>query len=49
MSNTCLKDSNVMFSAGLAAKELGVFGAPVQAAVGVPLSVSEKSPYFDRG
>lgn len=42
-------DNRVMFSAGLAAKELGVFSAPVQAAVGVPLSVSEKSPFFDRG
>ena len=42
-------DNRVMFSAGLAAKELGVFGVPVQAAIGVPLSVSEKSVYFDRG
>lgn len=42
-------DNRVMFSAGLAAKELGVFAHPVQAAVGVPLSVSEKSVFFDRG
>ena len=42
-------DNRVMYSAGLAAKELGVFAAPVCAAVGVPLSVSEKSVYFDRG
>ena len=41
-------DNRVMYSAGLAAKELGVFGVPVQAAIGVPLSVSEKSVYFDR-
>ena len=42
-------DNRVMFSAGLAAKELGRFEHPVKAAIGVPLSVSEKSIYVDRG
>ncbi len=42
-------DSRVMYSAGLAAKELGLFEHPVQAAIGIPISISEKSPYFDRG
>ncbi len=42
-------DSRVMFSAGIAAKDLNVFKSPVQAAVGIPISVSEKSIYFDRG
>ena len=31
------------------AKLLGLFEGEVTAAVGVPLSVSEKSPFFDRG
>ena len=42
-------DNRVMYSAGVAAKLLGLFEGEVTAAVGVPLSVSEKSPFFDRG
>jgi len=42
-------DNRVMYSAGVAAKLLGLFEGDVTAVVGVPLSVSEKSPFFDRG
>jgi uncharacterized ferredoxin-like protein len=41
-------DSRVMFSAGKAALRLGLLGETVKIALGIPLSCSEKSPYFDR-
>ncbi len=42
-------DNRVLFSAGKAALNLGYFSEHVKIAYGVPLSVSGKSPYFDRG
>ena len=42
-------DNRVMYSAGIAAVLLGLFEGDVKAAVGIPLSVSEKSLFFDRG
>ena len=39
-------DARIMFSAGLAAKRLGLIDADV--ALAMPLSISGKSPYFDR-
>ena len=41
-------DNRIMFSAGKAALSLGLFSEKVFLGYGVPLSVSEKSPYFDR-
>jgi uncharacterized ferredoxin-like protein len=41
-------DNRVMFSLGRAAMDLKLFGAPVRQALGVPLSVTGKSPFFDR-
>ena len=41
-------DSRVMFSAGKAAISLGYLGENVKTVFAIPLSVSEKSPYFDR-
>lgn len=41
-------DNRIMFSAGKAALALGLFSEKVFLAYGIPLSVSEKSPYFDR-
>jgi len=42
-------DNRIMFSAGRAALSLGLFDdAKVTMAYGVPLSVSGKSPFFDR-
>ena len=44
----CRVDSRVMFSAGRAALELGLLGEGVTLALGLPVSVSGKSPFFDR-
>jgi uncharacterized ferredoxin-like protein len=42
-------DNRVMYSVGKAAIELGLLGEGVGVAYGIPLSVSGKSPFFDRG
>ena len=42
-------DNRVLFSAGRAALNLGYFSENVKVAYGIPLSVSSKSPFFDRG
>lgn len=41
-------DSRVMFSIGRAAMELKLLGEEAVAVLGIPLSVSGKSPFFDR-
>lgn len=41
-------DNRVMFSAGRASMELGYLGKEYGCVIGIPLSVSGKSPYFDR-
>ena len=41
-------DSRIMFSLGKACLELQLFSADVKQAVGIPLSVTGKSPFFDR-
>lgn len=41
-------DNRVMFSAGRAALEMGILSDRIHAMIAVPLSVSKKSPYFDR-
>ena len=41
-------DNRIMFSAGKAAMELGLFPAPVKVAYGIPLSATGKNPFFDR-
>ena len=41
-------DSRVMFSVGRAAKSLGLLGEKASLVLGLPLSVSGKSPFFDR-
>lgn len=42
-------DNRVLFTAGKAALSLGLFSDDVRVAYGIPLSVSSKSPFFDRG
>jgi len=42
-------DNRIMYSAGKAALELGLFSGDVRIAYAIPLSVSGKSPFFDRG
>lgn len=41
-------DNRIMYSAGMAAIELGIFDADVKIVYGVPLSATAKSPFFDR-
>lgn len=41
-------DNRIMFSAGQAVKELDFLGEEVGPVLCIPLSVSSKSPYFDR-
>ena len=42
-------DNRIMFSIGKAALKLGLFDEDISIAYGLPLSVSGKSPFFDRG
>ena len=41
-------DSRVLFSAGRAAMSLGILGDEARMVMGIPLSVTGKSPFFDR-
>lgn len=41
-------DNRVMYTIGVAALELKILGDDVRIAFGIPLSVSAKSPFFDR-
>lgn len=41
-------DTRVMFSVGRAALEMGLLGGEVKLALGIPLSILGKSPFFDR-
>ena len=41
-------DNRIMFSAGKAAIEMGLFPPGVRIAHGIPLSATGKSPFFDR-
>ena len=42
-------DNRIMFSVGKAVVDMGILGPEVKLAYGIPLSVSGKSPFFDRG
>lgn len=41
-------DNRIMYSVGKAALELGLFDKGVDQALGIPLSVTGKNPFFDR-
>ncbi len=41
-------DNRVMYSIGRACLDLGLFGSGVKQALGIPLSVTGKNPFFDR-
>ena len=41
-------DNRIMFSAGRGAMNIGLLGDNIAAALGIPLSISGKSPFFDR-
>lgn len=42
-------DNRIMYTVGIAASELKLLGEGVIIAYGIPLSVSGKNPFFDRG
>lgn len=42
-------DTRIMFSAGTAATHLGLLGEGVGQVYAIPVSISSKSPFFDRG
>ena len=42
-------DTRIMFSAGVAAEYLGLLGEGVGQVYAIPVSISSKSPLFDRG
>ncbi len=48
LASQCHVDTRVMFSIGKACLDLGWFGPKVKQALGIPLSVTGKSPFFDR-
>jgi len=41
-------DNRIMYSVGLAAKEMGILGDDVPIIYGIPLSAGPKNPFFDR-
>jgi uncharacterized ferredoxin-like protein len=41
-------DNRIMYTVGMAAKELEILGPQVELIYGIPLSITGKSPYFDR-
>jgi len=41
-------DNRIMYTIGMAAKELEVMGRDVKVIYGIPLSASSKNPFFDR-
>ncbi|MEG2083264.1 MAG: ferredoxin domain-containing protein, partial [Oscillospiraceae bacterium] len=41
-------DNRIMFSAGRAALEMGLFEKKIKIIMAIPLSVTGKSPFFDR-
>jgi uncharacterized ferredoxin-like protein len=41
-------DNRMMYSIGRACLDLGMFGPKVKQALGIPLSVTGKNPFFDR-
>lgn len=41
-------DNRIMYSIGKACMELGLFSPTVKQALGIPLSVTGKNPFFDR-
>ena len=41
-------DTRIMFSIGRTAKDMGIMGDEIEQILGIPLSATGKSPYFDR-
>jgi uncharacterized ferredoxin-like protein len=45
--NHCI-DNRIMYTVGQAAIEMGIMSNDIKVVFGIPLSVSSKSPFFDR-
>jgi uncharacterized ferredoxin-like protein len=41
-------DNRVMYSVGVAVRELGLLGEEARIIIGIPLAIASKSPYYDR-
>jgi len=41
-------DNRVMYTIGMAVKELGLLGSEAAIIYGIPLSATSKNPFFDR-
>ena len=48
IANTLHADNRLMYSIGRASIDLGLFSDTVHQALGIPLSITGKSPFFDR-
>lgn len=48
VASACKADNRIMFSVGKAAIELELLGADVKLVLGIPLTATAKSPFFDR-
>ena len=44
----CRVDNRIMYSVGMAVRELGLLGEGVRIIFGIPLSATAKNPFFDR-
>lgn len=44
----CRVDNRVLYTMAMAALELGILGSDIKVALSIPISVSGKSPFFDR-
>ena len=44
----CRVDNRVMYTVGIAAKQMGVLGDEVKVIYGIPLTSASKNPFFDR-
>ena len=47
-ASLCHIDNRMMYSIGRACLDLGLFGKDVKQALGIPLSITGKNPFFDR-
>ncbi len=41
-------DNRIMYSVGMAARELNLLGSEIKIIYGIPLSITSKNPFFDR-
>jgi uncharacterized ferredoxin-like protein len=42
-------DNRIMYTVGMVAREMGILDDTIKIVYGIPLSVSAKNPFFDRG